>query len=119
MLAALFGFAMAVTPAGPISDEELVKYASRFHGSHDWNIYPQNGVFATHHGATVVTEVHCGDVCPDYTRLIIHYGVQPSPECGRIGGVAEHVGIPASITVIDKVFCVPRVLADKHLYSAP
>jgi hypothetical protein len=119
MLAALLAVSVSVSSAAVLSDDALVNYASRFHGSHDWRSYPANHVIGIHHGAPIIAEVHYGDICPDYTRLVIHYETAPGPACKKAGGIEEHVAIPIAIAVMDKAFCVPRVLAEKHLYSAP
>jgi hypothetical protein len=64
-----------------------------------------------HHGATVVAQFFCGDVCPNYTVRIIHYDTPPGPACARLGGVTLTRDIPQSIAVVEQSFCVPAVLA--------
>jgi len=69
-------------------------------------------VIGVHHGAKVVAEFPCSDVCPDYTTRIIHYDAAPGPACDAIGGVTAIRRVPFSIAVVEKPFCVPKVLAD-------
>jgi len=64
-----------------------------------------------HHGALVVADFPCGDVCPNYTVRIIHYDVPPGPACARIGGRDQTRSIPQGIAATERDFCVPAVLA--------
>jgi hypothetical protein len=64
-----------------------------------------------HHGAPVVADFPCGDICPNYTIRIIHYDAAPGPACAKIGGVTVTREVPQSIAVIKQSFCVPAVLA--------
>jgi len=102
-----------------LSDDALVKYAERFHASRDWGAYPKSGPIGTHRGVRVVAEVRCSDVCPDYTRLVIHYDAKPGADCTAVGGSEVDVLMPFAIAVRNERFCVPRVLVPNSLYSAP
>jgi hypothetical protein len=105
---------------GSLSEQALVNYAKPFHGSHSWSLYPKNGfVIGTHLDTKVVAEVRCSDVCPDYTRMVIHYDVAPGPNCRAIGGREVDVLMPFSIAVRNEKFCVPVALVPGSLYSAP
>lgn len=103
-----------------LSDGDLVKYATPFHGSRDWASYPKDGtVVGTHRGTKVVATVRCSDVCPDYTRLVIHYDVKPGAECRAAGGRDVQVLMPIAIAVQNETFCVPAALEKDRLYTAP
>jgi len=103
-----------------LSDGDLVKYATPFHGSRNWAAYPKNGtVVGTHRGTKVVATVRCSDVCPDYTRLVIHYDVKPGAECRAAGGHDVQVPMPIAIAVQNETFCVPAALEKDRLYTAP
>ncbi|HEX8620611.1 MAG TPA: hypothetical protein VF718_01430 [Allosphingosinicella sp.] len=67
-------------------------------------------VLGRHHGLLVVADHPCGDVCPQYTRRIIHYDLAPE-RCVRAGGVVVEELVPMGIAVLRKPFCEPRVLA--------
>jgi len=111
--------AAAKYPHDTLSDEALVKYARPLHGSQDFAAYPKPGVIGVHHGVNVVVEVRCSDVCPDYTRLVIHYDAAPGADCRAAGGREVDVLMPFAIAVRNEKFCVPAVLADEKLYTAP
>jgi len=103
-----------------MSDDDLVKYAKQFHGHRDFAAYPKAGaVIGTHRGAKLIAELRCSDVCPDYTRLVIRYDAKPGPDCQAVGGSEVDVLMPFAIAVRNEKFCVPRVLVQNGLYSAP
>lgn len=103
-----------------LSDDDLVRFARKVQGSRNFSAYPRNGaVIGTHRGNRVLAEVRCSDVCPDYTRLVIHYDVKPGADCRDAGGRDAQVLMPFAIAVRNETFCVPAVLVDGKLYSAP
>ena len=111
--------AMARHPAN-LSDIALRQYAMSFHDNRHWSAYPRNGaVIGLHHDTPVVAVVRCSDVCPDYTRMVIRYAVDPGAKCAAIGGAIVNVAMPVAIAVQNETFCVPRILVEKTLYSAP
>lgn len=72
-----------------------------------------------HHGQKVVAEFPCSDVCPQYTKRIIHYQLDEGVSCASVGGVEKDVLVPVAITVRSKRFCVPRAVADDAVSPAP
>lgn len=67
-------------------------------------------VLGRHRGRIVVAIHPCGDVCPQYTRRIIHYDVPPE-RCAQAGGMVVEELVPVAIAVQRKPYCKPRVLA--------
>lgn len=63
-----------------------------------------------HRGLPVVAIHPCGDVCPVYTRRIVHYDV-PIADCARRGGIVREELIPRGPAVARQPFCVPAILA--------
>lgn len=63
-----------------------------------------------HRGLAVVAIHPCGDVCPAYTRRIVHYDV-PVADCVRRGGVVREQLMPRGPAVARVPFCLPAVLA--------
>lgn len=118
LLAIALATGMARRPDS-LSDDALVQYAQRFHASRDWAAYPKSGPIGTHRGVKVIAEIRCSDVCPDYTRLVVHYDVKPGADCAAAGGSEVDVLMPFAIAVRNERFCVPRVLVPNGLYSAP
>ncbi len=76
-------------------------------------------MIGTHRGAKVVATVRCSDVCPDYTRLVIHYDAKPGADCRALGGEDVQVLMPFAIAVRNETFCVPAILSTDKLYTAP
>jgi len=112
--------AAAKFPRDSLTDAALIAYAKPFHGSHDWKTFPENGkVIGIYHETKVVADVRCSDVCPNYTRMVIHYDLPPGPECKAADGTVVDVLMPISIAVHNEKFCVPRILVTGVLYSAP
>jgi hypothetical protein len=96
------------TPERRLSDRDLRRYAAaRFDKR---ALMFRRIVLGRHHGTLVVADHPCGDVCPQYTRRIVHYDVPPEL-CAGAGGIVEEVMVPSGIAVTRKRFCVPRVLA--------
>lgn len=109
MLAALAAPARAAGPVRELTDADLLAYAAK---PFDRGAMMFHQVaLGRHHGALVVADFPCGDVCPNYTQRIIHYDVAPGPACERIGGVVVSRAVPVSIAMTEQQFCVPAVLA--------
>ena len=108
VLAALLTSAPEPPPADTVTDAEIAAFAAvpldktkrggrtRFLGFHN--------------GTSVLVDYPCSDLCPHYTTRIIHYAVEPGPECERIGGVIREATVPRGIASVVKPFCVPAVL---------
>ncbi len=101
--------AAAAPNLGSISDQTLAAYAV---GPFDKSAkMGRLEILGVNHGARVVADFPCSDLCPDYTTRIIHYAVPPGPECARIGGVKAIIPTPRGIARIDEAYCVSRVVA--------
>jgi len=100
---------LADPPLPQLSDADLVAYAAKpFDKAKLMFKQVRLGV---NHGLVVVAEFPCSDICPAYTTQIIHYEIGPGPACEAAGGVTVTRAVPFSIAVMEKPFCVPRVLA--------
>ena len=91
-----------------LTDADLVRYAAAPF-DHRAMMF-KHVVVGRHRGLIVVADHPCGDVCPQYTRRIVHYDVPPE-RCAKAGGVVVEEMVPVSIAVQRKPFCKPRVLA--------
>jgi hypothetical protein len=113
-VAALVAIAPAHAPAAHprrLTDAALVRYAaSRFDAR---KMMFRHEVVGLHRGTLVVADFPCGDVCPQYTRRIIHYQVDMS-RCSAVGGIVVDELIPLGIAVRRKPYCEPAVLAKLH-----
>jgi hypothetical protein len=105
--------ALIATPAcaqlRQLTDADLTAYAAKPYDKAA--MMEQTVTLGTHHGVTVVVDFPCSDVCPNYTTRIIHYGIGPGPACTAAGGVSVIREVPYSIAVVEKEFCVPKVVA--------
>jgi hypothetical protein len=111
--------ALLLCAAAPdtITDADLVKYAQNdFERGEMMYKHVDLGV---HHGAPVVADFPCADVCPDNTTRIIHYVLDDGQKCGSVSGVERKIIVPTGLGKSEQVFCVPRVLAAKHLARWP
>jgi hypothetical protein len=111
LAAALAAPAFAAAPVRELSDADLVAYAARPFDKGAMMF--KRVALGMHHGALVVADFPCGDLCPNYTVRIIHYDAAPGPVCARAGGVVVTRSVPVSIAVTSQSFCVPAVLAGK------
>ena len=105
----LASLAAAAPPADTLSDQAIAAYAAKPFDKGQMMF--RRVVLGVNHGAVVVAEFPCGDVCPDYTVQVIHYAVTPGADCERIGGVTRMLRIPRGIAVMPAAYCVPAVLA--------
>ena len=103
------GAAAADPVARDLSDADLVAYAKA--GFDKGAMMERRITLGRHHGALVIVDFPCSDICPDYTTRVIHYDVGPGAPCDAIGGATVTRAVPYSIAVIEKQFCVPKVLA--------
>lgn len=108
-LAGAGGLAHAGTPA-PLDDAALKAYAAKPFDK--GALMGQTVQLGRHHGLPLVAEFPCSDVCPQYTVRIIHYVLPEGVDCAGAGGVEKRVNVPVAITVLPKLFCVPKALEE-------
>ena len=95
-------------PQRKLSDSELLAYASAEFDKRAMMF--KRVALGRHRGLPVVAIHPCGDVCPVYTRRIVHYDV-PLADCERRGGVVREQLMPRGPAVARQPFCLPAVLA--------
>jgi NAD-dependent dihydropyrimidine dehydrogenase PreA subunit len=100
---------MSACATGGLSDGDIAAFAARPYDKADKQF--AHDVLGEHHGARVVVDYPCSDVCPAYTAQIIHYDVKPGVDCDRIGGKTVARTVPRGIAVTIESFCVPAILA--------
>jgi len=109
--AALVLALLALTAASPprkLSDRDLLHYAATKFDKRA--MLGRRIVLGTHRGTTVVATFTCGDVCPEYTKRIVHYDVPPE-RCDGVGGAVVNELVPRGIAVRPVPYCEPPVLA--------
>ena len=106
--------AAAAAATDPISDADLVSRAATVMGVQN---APADRMLGTHKGVPVIVDVRCSDVCPQMTVRIIHYVVDPGPDCARLGGDTASIMVPVSITSRPQSFCIPHAIYAKRLYT--
>jgi hypothetical protein len=105
---------LALTATGAVAapvltDADLVAYAAR---PYDKAAMMEKRItIGVHHGVPVIVDFPCSDICPQYTTQVIHYDLGPGAPCAAAGGVTVTRMVPFSIAVVEKQFCVPKVLA--------
>lgn len=91
-----------------LSDAEIAAYAAAKFDKRAMMF--KRVALGRHRGLPVVAIHPCGDVCPVYTRRIVHYDV-PLADCARRGGVLRDELMPRGPAVARQPFCVPAILA--------
>jgi hypothetical protein len=112
--ALLIAVAFACTGAGSkdtLTDEALVTYAATDFDKAKMMFHHE--LLGLHHGAKVMADFPCGDICPDATSRIIRYALEPGMDCASVGGVEQPYLIPHGPGMFAEKFCVPAVLARK------
>ncbi|HLL30655.1 MAG TPA: hypothetical protein VK403_06645 [Allosphingosinicella sp.] len=95
-------------PLRPLTDAHLKAYAA---AAFDKRAMMFKRVpLGRHRGLPVVAVHPCGDVCPAYTRRIVHYEI-PLADCERRGGIVRDLLVPRGPSVARQPFCLPAVLA--------
>jgi hypothetical protein len=106
-LLALLLAAAAAGPPPPVSDARILAYA---HAAFDARaMMGRREVLGRRGEATVVADHPCSDICPQYTRRIVHLLTPGACDAG--GGVMRDRLVPMGVATQVKPFCVPRVLA--------
>jgi hypothetical protein len=95
-------------PQRRLSDSDILSYAAAKFDKRAMMF--KRVALGRHRGMPVVAIHPCGDVCPVYTRRIVHYDV-PVADCARRGGVVRDELMPRGPAVARQPFCVPAVLA--------
>ncbi len=91
-----------------LRDDDLIRFQA---ATYDKSLLQGTRVIiGRHHGATVVADFPCSDVCPNYTTRIVHYELEPGQSCTGIGGVERWAMVPAGVAAHRDKFCVPEVL---------
>jgi hypothetical protein len=100
-----------------VTDADLVAYAQNDF-DHGAMMYKHVSI-GVHHGAPVVADFPCADVCPDKTTRIIHYVLDDGQQCAAVDGAVRKIAVPTGVGNEQQQFCVPKVLAAKHLARWP
>ena len=95
-------------PSRKLSDSDIAAYASAPFDKRAMMF--KRVALGRHRGLPVVAIHPCGDVCPVYTRRIVHYDI-PVSDCAARRGVVRQELIPRGPAVARQPFCVPAVLA--------
>ena len=67
-------------------------------------------LIGTHEGKRVKVIYPCGDICPDYTKRIIHY-ITEIENCDKSSGVIKEIKITRGRASNYESFCVPKIIA--------
>ncbi len=117
LLVALLGLAAsAPSPARAppaelraLSDKDVAAYAAtRLDLRH---LPPYHFALGALAGVPVWVDLFCSDVCPDYTKRVIHLEPLAGETCASSGGVEKGVEVPFGIGAREETFCLPKVLA--------
>jgi|SRR5579872_1782543 len=107
--AALLSPQRATAEPPTLSDAELIAYAAQPYDHAA--MMGRRITVGLHHGAAVIAEFPCSDVCPQYTTRIVHYDIAPGAACEAAGGVTQLRRVPFSIAMVEREFCIPKPLA--------
>ena len=105
------GAAARADPTGPerkLTGSDIAAYASAPFDKRAMMF--RRVALGRHRGLPVVAIHPCGDVCPVYTRRIVHYDI-PVSDCAARRGVVRQELIPRGPAVARQPFCVPAILA--------
>lgn len=95
-----------------LSDQQLLDYANQKYEKR--KVALTKVTLGAVNGFSVVAEYLCSDLCPDHTVRVIHFEHPPEKTCTDVGGVEVAIPVPVGISVMNKMFCVPKVLASSQ-----
>ena len=96
-----------------LRDDDLIRFQA---ATYDKSLLQDTRVIVgRHHGAMVVADFPCSDLCPNYTTRIVHYDLEPGQSCNAIGGVERWAMVPSGMAAHRAAFCVPRVLGTEPI----
>lgn len=108
---------LCAAAADTVTDKDLVAYAQNdFDRGQMMYKHVELGI---HHGQPVVADFPCADVCPDKTTRIIHYVLDDGQKCSSVDGAERKIVVPTGVGNDQQQFCVPKILAAKHLARWP
>jgi hypothetical protein len=91
-----------------VDDAALIDFVRRpFDPMSDETRWPRT--LGTHRGVRVIVSYTCSDVCPDYTKRVVHYDRPPGEACARIGGLSKDIVVPRGIGTGLRRYCIPAV----------
>jgi hypothetical protein len=118
LFSGLAAILLAMAPAGAVndvlSDSDLASRVSAVFASKD---APPDRVLGLHKGLPVLLDIRCSDLCPANTVRIVHYIGAADAACAAAAGDLVNIAVPRGITMGPEKFCVPHVLAGRHLYT--
>jgi hypothetical protein len=107
-LTALAAAASSCAGTRPLTDEAVLEYASAPYRKAGPASQERLGLL---NDVPVVVDFVCSDLCPTNTVRIIRFDVEPGERCAAVGGQEMSMTVPVAITVMQKRFCFPAVLA--------
>lgn len=99
----------AIAAAPNLSEQQLLEFADRKYEKEKLSLTKVR--LGRINDFTVVVDYICSDLCPNHTVRVIHFELPPDKVCAEIGGIEEAITIPYGIGTVNKIFCVPKVLA--------
>ena len=92
----------------PVEDAVLIDFVRRsFDPMSDETRWPRT--LGTHRGVPLIVSYTCSDLCPDYTKRIVHYNSPPGEKCTRVGGISRDIVVPSGIGTGLRRYCIPAV----------
>jgi hypothetical protein len=92
----------------PVDDAALIDFVRRpFDPMSDETRWPR--MLGTHRGVRVIVSYTCSDLCPDYTKRVVHYDLPPGEDCTRVGGLSKDIVVPRGIGTGLRRYCIPAV----------
>ena len=107
----------ALGPDTDLTDADLIAY-----GQQDFDrgeMMYKHVDLGRYHGAPVVADFPCADVCPDKTTRIIHFVLDDGQTCASVQGAERVLDVPTGVGKSQQKFCVPHLLAARHLARTP
>ena len=97
-----------VLAGGALSDNDILSAAMKAYDKRQKENTKE--FIGIHDGKKVIAIYPCGDICPDYTKRVIHYAINID-DCEENGGVIKQVRVTRGRSSNKESFCVPKVLA--------
>jgi len=90
-----------------LSDRKILSFAKSSYDQSE-KMHTEE-ILGYQNGTKVIVEYPCSDLCPAYTKRIIHYDVDVE-NCAEADGSVKEISVPIGIAFGLKEFCIPKAL---------
>jgi hypothetical protein len=109
ILVACISVAASASVVKELADKEILALAMSPYDKSEKMLTEEKLGF--HKGNELIVIYPCGDICPHYTKRVIHYKVKIE-KCAESGGIVKEIRVVRGRGSNEEPFCFPKVIAE-------